>query len=245
MSATRYVPTRAIQAALRGRETEVLDGLGIPWREGRPHIRCPYPEHSDEDPSWRWDEPKARARCSCSNGDSIFDVVMKVEGIDFGAAKLRAAELLGRSDLIKEAGGHQRFQAMDATNLLRPAPDQRDEGLPLAYLAHRLGVAVEQVSRPTTPMTGFKSLAYFDSPAPGSRAKPKLVGNHPCAVFGTLAADGRRHAHRIYVAPTGARSSCARSSATRASCSRSCTGCASITSTLPSCRRPGRWPSAC
>ena len=128
----------------------------------------------------------------------------EVRGHHFDAAKLRAAELLGRSDLIKQTGGHQRFQAMDATNLLRPAPDQRDEGLPVAYLAHRLGVAVEQVPRPTTPMTGFKSLAYFDPPATGSRAKPKLVGNHPCAVFGTLAADGRRHAHRIYVAPAGA-----------------------------------------
>ena len=77
---------------------------------------------------------------------------------------------LGRSDLIKQtAGGHQRFQAMDATNLLRPAPDQRDEGLPVAYLAYRLGVAVEQVPRPTTPTTGFKSLAYFDPPATVSR----------------------------------------------------------------------------
>ena len=168
-------------------------------------FRCPYPSHADGDPSWRWDEPKARARCSCSKGDSsIFDVVMKVEGVDFDAAKLRVAELLGRSDLIQEAGGHQRFQAIDAASLLRPPPDQRDDGLPLAYLAHRLGVAVEQVPRPTTPMAGFKSLAYFDPPAPGSRAKPKLVGHYPCAVFGTLAADGRRHAHRIYVAPSGA-----------------------------------------
>ena len=60
---------------------------------------------------------------------------------------------------------------------------------------------------------------------------------------GHVAAHG--FAARPPARPTGARPSCARSSATRASCSRSCTGCASTTSTLPSCRRPGRWPSAC
>ena len=31
----------------------------------------------------------------------------------------------------------------------------------------------------------------------------RLVGRHPCVVFGTVAPDGRRHAHRIYVAAGG------------------------------------------
>jgi hypothetical protein len=59
------------------------------------------------------------------------------------------------------------------------------------------------VPRPSTEVTGFQALAYFDPPPPGSRAKPKLVGSYPCAVFATIAVDGRRHAHRIYVAPGG------------------------------------------
>jgi hypothetical protein len=70
MSAARYVPTRAIQAAVKDRENEVLDALGIPWREGRPHVRCPYPTLADGDPSWRWDERKARARCDYSKAGS-------------------------------------------------------------------------------------------------------------------------------------------------------------------------------
>src|SRR4051794_5691922 len=82
----RWVETRAVQVAVRGREAEVLDALGIPWRDGRPHVRCPYPSHADGDPSWRWDEAKGHARCSCSKGDSIFDVVMKIEGSTFEAA---------------------------------------------------------------------------------------------------------------------------------------------------------------
>ena len=56
MSANRLVSTRAIQAAIQDRETEVLDRLGLDWRAGRPHISCPYPSHSDRNPSWRWDE---------------------------------------------------------------------------------------------------------------------------------------------------------------------------------------------
>ncbi len=76
--------------------------------------------------------------------------------------------------------------------------------LPITYLAHRLGVTVEAVPIPSTPMVGLKALGYYDPPAPGSKAKPKLVGEFPCAVFGTVAADGRTHAHRIYLAPGGA-----------------------------------------
>ena len=45
-------------------------------------------------------------------------------------------------------------------------------------------------------------LAYWDPPARGG--KPVEVGRFPCAIFETVAADGRRHAHRIYVQPGGA-----------------------------------------
>jgi hypothetical protein len=93
----RYVPTNDLRASLRGRETEILDALGIPWRAGAPHIRCPYPTHADNDPSWRWDQRKVRAHCTCrTDGHSALDVLMTVEGIEFEAAKVRAAELLRR-----------------------------------------------------------------------------------------------------------------------------------------------------
>jgi hypothetical protein len=48
-----YVPTQAIREAAKGRETEVLGALSIPWQDGAPHIRCPYRDHLDEHPSWR------------------------------------------------------------------------------------------------------------------------------------------------------------------------------------------------
>ena len=65
MRRERRVATAAIQAAVKGRETKVLEALGIAWAGGAPHISCPYPDHADENPSWRWDERKAKAYCTC------------------------------------------------------------------------------------------------------------------------------------------------------------------------------------
>jgi hypothetical protein len=101
MSSHLRVPTRAIKDAVKGREIEILEALVIDWQAGNPHITCPYPGHEDTNPSWRWDDAKARAFCSCIQGShSILDVVMAKEGIDFDAAKVCVAEFLERTDLI-------------------------------------------------------------------------------------------------------------------------------------------------
>jgi hypothetical protein len=194
-----YTPTRKVQEAIKGRETDVLDALKIDWRKGNPHITCPYPTHGGE-ADWRWDARLARARCTCTKGDSIFDVTMKVAGLDFEAAKLRVAEMIGRNDLIMTRNRHQ---PMNAAALLRPPADQRADSLPQAYLAHRLGVDREHAPMPTTPVAGWHKLPYFDPPS-SKRGEPALVGHFPCAVFGTVAADGRCHGHRLYVASDGA-----------------------------------------
>ncbi|HYZ26769.1 MAG TPA: toprim domain-containing protein, partial [Geminicoccaceae bacterium] len=81
--------------------------------------------------------------------------------------------------------------------------DQRDETLGRRYLAHRLGVPPEAVPMPSTGVVGWRELPYYDPPA-RKHAKPKLVGRHPCIVFGTIAQDGRKHAQRIYVEAGGA-----------------------------------------
>jgi Domain of unknown function (DUF927)/Toprim domain len=198
----RYVQTADIKKVVGGRETDVLDKLGIRWREGRPHLHCPYPDHPDQHPSWRWDIGRACAMCTCSKSDTIFQVVMKLRRLDFDGAKLWIAEALGRDDLIGQKRSDKRYQRHDAASLLSPPDQMRDEELPFVYLASRLGVDPAEIPRPTTPVAGNKALEYFDPPA-GSRAKPKLVGSWPCAVFGTLAVDGRRHAHRIYLSADG------------------------------------------
>jgi hypothetical protein len=204
---TRFVATAVIRQAVSGREVEVLDAIGIDWRSGRPHINCPYQDHADDNASWRWDHKRAKAWCTCSKGDNIIDVVTKIDRTTFEAAKVRVAELLSLHDLIRfngsRSGNGRPYQATDAASLLGAPADGRDNNLPLTYLAHRLGVTTDAVPIPSTHMIGVRALAYYDPPLQGSKAKPTLVGAFPCAAFATVAADGRTHAHRIYLAPGG------------------------------------------
>jgi Toprim domain len=196
-----YVRSAALKLAIRGQETAVLRALGITWEDGARHVSCPYPDHADEHPSWRWDARQARAFCTCimqRGGHSILEIVKRVEGIEFDAAKLRVAEILGRRDLIETKGG----QRMDAACLQQPPADQRDDSLGRSYLANRLGVPPETVPMPSTDVVGWRSLAYYDPPT-SKEHKPRLVGCHPCVVFATVAPDGRRHGHRIYLASRG------------------------------------------
>lgn len=105
----RYVTTADIRAAIRGSETDLLDALNINWRrpKTKPHIVCPYQDHADNSPSWRWDARKLRAFCTCGARD-VLGVLMGVEGIEIEAAKIRAAELLKRPDLIRERRARSR-----------------------------------------------------------------------------------------------------------------------------------------
>src|SRR5262249_41165821 len=182
--------------------TEVLSALGIQYTGKSDHIRCPYPDHKDEHPSWRWNPIKRKAHCTCARSASIFDVVAKVNGVDFEAAKIAVAEMLGCSDLILEANS-QNYQRTDATSLLNPRTDNRDDTLVWSYLAHRLGIEPGRVPRPATKVVGIKSLAYFDRPRRRD-GKPVHVGDFPAAVFETADRDGKTHAHRIYLTPGGA-----------------------------------------
>ena len=203
-----FVVTRDIKAAVQGRETEVLDGLGIDWRRCTKsnHIRCPYSEHGSDGDNWRWDSRKVKAFCTCQTGhaDSILDVCMKAEGLDLEGAKIRTAELINRPDLVKTKGGSGKGgQRTDAVSLLNPPVGAGDADLPRAYLAHRLGIAPADVLMPSTACVGWNAASYWEAPAKGT-GKPVEVGQFPCAAFATVAADGGMHAHRIFVAPGGA-----------------------------------------
>jgi hypothetical protein len=134
MAREKFVATQAIRDALKGHETEILDKLGIGWCGGKPHVRGPYPSHDDKDPSWRWDERKHRAYCTCiEKSHGVFDVVMAMLGIIFVTAKIHVAELLGRSDLIKIKTGAA-GQKTDPASLLSPPSGQADNS---ALALHR------------------------------------------------------------------------------------------------------------
>jgi Toprim domain-containing protein len=201
-TATQFVLTKSIKSAASGRERDILRELGIQWDGRSKHIRCPYADHDDEHASWRWNDAKGRAHCTCTASASIIDVVCKTKGIDFEKAKIWIAETIGRPDLIIRANG-EKYQRTDAVSLLVPSSENRDDTLPWIYLGHRLGIEPERVLRPTTKVVGVKSLAYFDPP-PRRDGKPVHVGDFAAAVFETVDRDGKTHAHRIYLAPGGA-----------------------------------------
>ena len=178
MSAERWVATRAIQEAVKRRESDVLQALGIPWDDGAGHITCPYPDHADDNPSWRWDERKARAHCTCiDRSHSIFDVVMRYRGhrLRGGQAARRGSPRPARSDQS------QRRRTSPSDGRREPAAatgDQRDDDLPRAYLAIGSTSRRTSVPMPSTPVAGWRALAYYDPPQKKG-GKPKLVGHYP------------------------------------------------------------------
>jgi 5S rRNA maturation endonuclease (ribonuclease M5) len=84
-----------IYEIVAGRQIEILSALGIQWNPARPkqHIRCPYPGHRDDHPSWRWDHDKGMAHCTCGH-TNIFGVVERVRGGDWRAARDYCREVL-------------------------------------------------------------------------------------------------------------------------------------------------------
>lgn len=197
----KYVITETIKEAVKGRETELLSALNIQWHN-KTHIHCPYPEHPDRNPSWRWDQQRALAYCTCSAGDNIFEVVRKLNSGDFNQAKVHIAEHLGRHDLIIDPS-QIKYAQTDTESLLSPSSDRGNPGgLPVWYLAHRLGIQPVNVPMPSTSTAGWNNLEYWDPPVTDG-GKPVLVGRFPCVVFQSVDAQGQKHAIRIYVEPHG------------------------------------------
>src|SRR5262245_10459763 len=100
-----YVPLASINEAAKGRENDILSAVGIQWNGTSRHVRCPYPDHADHKPSWRWDDKRKVAFCTCigsrrgeQKAHTIFRVVAAKEGLVGEAAKVRVAEIIGRPD---------------------------------------------------------------------------------------------------------------------------------------------------
>jgi hypothetical protein len=87
----------------------------------------------DHEPSWRWDAKRKIAFCSCigtrpgeNKGHSIFGIIGTKEGLNREDAKIRAAEIIGRPDLIVKVT-RQKYQRTDAAALLNPLPENQDD----------------------------------------------------------------------------------------------------------------------
>ena len=68
-----------------GNEARIFAALGIVWPPPSPGrtIKCPFPDHADKKPSWRWDVQKRLYACSCADpvngrhGGDLADVIRR------------------------------------------------------------------------------------------------------------------------------------------------------------------------
>ena len=69
--------------------------------------RCPFPDHLDKNPSFRFNPDNGDWRCwsKCDSGGSGFDFIMKMKGVDFKAALHELAGIAGVSigEPVKQA----------------------------------------------------------------------------------------------------------------------------------------------
>ena len=183
-----------VKAAAKGREIEILQALGIePNKDNQKHIDCPYPTHGGKS-DWRWDKHSKRAYCTCIKGShSIFDVVMSVRGVDFRESLKIVAGIIGM-----DWEGPKKFPSSKPKSLMKPASNVSRSDLPENYLRSRLQ---RDPVMPSTKTVGWTAFPYFEMT--DTSDKPVHVGDWPCAAFETISADGRTHAHRIYVGTDG------------------------------------------
>ena len=154
-----FVPTAAARDAVKERENDILSALGIQW-SGKQHIRCPYPDHTDDHPSWRWDRGKRRAYCTCTRSHSIFDVICKMKGISLDAAKVEAAEMIGRTDLIRRPRRKRNGREGAQSPSNNTATPQHSVGCTLAAYAEAKHLHLD-----TLKSFGISEMHYLSCPA--------------------------------------------------------------------------------
>ena len=116
---------QSIKAELSGREEQLLRWIGIPWGAAnkKTHIKCPFPGHGDQNPSWRWDDNKKAWFCSQCVGGDIFEAVKRMKGVDFlEACDIVERDFLGHTD---ETPAARRGRAA------RPEPKRSDNRDPI------------------------------------------------------------------------------------------------------------------
>src|SRR5258706_16485600 len=103
-------PKPAVRATAReefaGEELEILARLDIWNADSRRHRTCPFPDHEDKNPSWRWDSGKSRWFCTCGHGD-VIDAIARKLGCNFKEAQDFARG--GRARLSERDPGKRRL----------------------------------------------------------------------------------------------------------------------------------------
>lgn len=181
----------------------ILDRLGITGYRGNRHIRCPFPNHEDSSPSWRWKKEDGRFYCSCGSGTMI-DVIMTMTGCDFGQAikAIRAiVDPFGTGVNVQEpepemsAEERSRIESerQDAVDEVLSAPVQNNV-IYKTYMSARMGMEAKVF--PTTKVACHQTAKVYGS-------KGRFLGFAPMIAFEMIAGERgtRTQAMRIYLCP--------------------------------------------
>ena len=107
-------------ADIAGHEMQVLAALRItPPQRGK--IRCPFPNHEDRNPSWRWDHNSQRFFCSCGSGD-VLDAVQRTNVCDFLSALAFCQSVIGGHLTVPRPSSPQPSQQTRPTTPKRWSP---------------------------------------------------------------------------------------------------------------------------
>jgi hypothetical protein len=160
-----------IHQIVAGRQTEILAALGVRLpAHPTQRINCPYPDHQDRHPSWRWDNSQGKAFCTCGHGN-IFHVVAKMRGLPSGRAGFPQAadycrEVLGAEPWPERAQRPDSQPKKPSPREHRPPPKGCTlagyadlKKLPMEFL---LSLGIMDAECPTCPGIPAISIPYRD-----------------------------------------------------------------------------------
>src|SRR3954447_5682204 len=117
-----------IHQRLAGRERELFRALGIDLPKAGGHRRCPFPDHTDEHPSWRWDQKRHRWFCSCTpKGGTAIDAVARLRGLDLAEAGSFALKMLKIDGEPPKGKGPRRAHEPDPPVGPAPRPETPEQ----------------------------------------------------------------------------------------------------------------------
>ncbi len=85
---------------------KILAAIGAKPQIGKRHQRCPFSDHEDRNPSFRYDPDAGLVYCTCleEQGCSLTDAISRARGLDFQTAVRQIEAITGET--IFEEGQH-------------------------------------------------------------------------------------------------------------------------------------------
>ncbi len=98
--------TERLRTVEKSHADKILAAIGAKPQIGKRHQRCPFSDHEDRNPSFRYDPDAGLVYCTCleEQGCSLTDAISRARGLDFQAAVREIEAITGET--IFEEGQH-------------------------------------------------------------------------------------------------------------------------------------------